>query len=167
MTHKLFILFCLFTLACTTTPEERPAIEGTWSLDAFSWSGPDTVIVVEPAQPGIFIFDEAGYSIQWSPIREPRTPFGNLSQPTDEEIIAGFRSVIFNAGNVSYTDSTLNTTARIAKVPGFEGGQQFYEYSISDEDVLTLSMVDETYPNGDKPDWAGKWVTTYTLKRLE
>ena len=38
---------------------------------------------------------------------------------------------------------------------GFEGGKQFYHFKKQDE-KLTFRMYDETYPNGDKPEWFGK-----------
>ena len=92
-----------------------------------------------------FLFTSNSYSIQQTPTKEARIAFVNLSLPTEKEKIAGFASVVFNAGSYEYTDETVTTTAYIAKVHGFEGGKQFYNYSI-DGDVLTITMYDKTYP---------------------
>ena len=77
-----------------------------------------------------------------------------------------FHSIAFNAGTYELTDSALTTTAIIAKVPGFEGGKQFFRYHI-DHSTLTLVMFDETYPNGTKPTWSGKLEVKFVLKRVD
>ncbi len=119
---------------------------------------------INEAQPGIFIFTDDSYAISWTPTDTPRVPFKNLSKPTDEELIAGFRSIVFNAGNYSYTDSTAVAIPIIAKVPGFEGGKQFYRYRI-DGSILHLTMYDETYPDGEKPGWFGRYVTEFVMEK--
>ena len=98
----------------------------------------------------------------WTPLDKPRTPFKNLSKPTDKESINGFQSVVFNGETYTFSDSTVTTTANIAKVPGFEGGIQFYNYKIS-KDTLYLTMFDETYPNGEKPKWLEKYITKFIM----
>lgn len=105
------------------------------------------------------------YSIIWTPSRQPRAPFKILSKPTENEIKSGFGSIVFNSGTYQMADSTITTQAILAKVPGFEGGQQFYDYSF-ENDFLILTMYDETYPDGNKPDWAGKWKTKFVLEKV-
>lgn len=144
-------------------PEE---FEGGWLLSEVQWISADTTVTFNPEQKGVFIFSEGSYSIQWSPSTNKRTPFKNLSEPEDTEVLTAFRSVVFNAGTYLYTDSTITATALIAKVPGFEGGKQYYSYSIIDEQ-LSLTMFDETYPNGDKPKWSGVWQTKFVLTPLK
>lgn len=58
----------------------------------------------------------------------------------------------------------MNATAMVAKVPGFEGGQQHYNFRFENEQLI-LTMCDETYPDGSKPDCSGKWQTEFTLSR--
>jgi hypothetical protein len=138
---------------------------GAWNMQSVYWVRNDNTYSIEKVQPGIFIFTENNYSIQWTPTNDPRVAFKNLSNPTNEEILAGFRSVVFNAGRYSYTDSTVTTLAEIAKVPGFEGGKQFYNYHIVG-DTLTITMFDETYPDGTKPDWSGSLSVRFVLKKV-
>ncbi len=118
------------------------------------------------AQPGIFMVTDTRYSIIWTPTNAPRTPFEILSKPTDAEAIAGFKSVVFNAGTYEIADDKFTIQAEIAKVPGFEGGRQFFEFSI-DGDLLSLTMFDETYPDGTKPAWSGLWKTKFVMQRID
>lgn len=144
---------------------ENP-LSGAWSMQQVQWKSDQKTHSIEHAQPGIFIFTDDHYAIMWTPGKEPRTPFKVLSKPTDEEAIAGFKSVVFNGGSYAYTDSTVTTTAFIAKVPGFEGGRQFYRYAL-DGETLRLTMFDETYPDGTRPEWSGEFVTEFVLKKLD
>lgn len=137
---------------------------GAWEMETVNWITADTTYSIPDAQPGLFLFIKKNYSIQWTPIETLRVPFKNLSKPTNEEIIAGFQSVVFNAGSYVFTDSTLTSIAFIAKVPGFEGGKQFYRYKI-EKDRLYLTMFDETYPDGNKPKWIGRYVTEFIMKK--
>lgn len=138
---------------------------GSWRMLEVHWKSVDATHSIKNAQPGIFLFTPKSYSIMWTPTKEVRKSFEILSKPTDKEAISGFKSVVFNAGRYSLTQNTLETVAYIAKVPGFEGGKQFYKYSIKNN-ILTLEMVDETYPDGSKPEWSGTWSTEFILQRI-
>lgn len=170
-THLIWTtLFLVISSACgdkkgAQTAKEKCAIWGSWELQAIHWIAKDTTYSINKAQPGLFMIDQDRYSIMWTPTQSPREPFKVLSQPTDAEIKNGFRSIVFNAGNYEMNDSTLITRAQIAKVPGFEGGKQCYRYTIQ-SDTLQLTMYDETYPDGTKPEWYGKVQTQFVLKRL-
>ena len=165
LTGLLFIsLFALWSFDDKPSPAQD--LMGSWNVKEVHWKTADTTYSIHKTQPGIFMINESTYSIQWVPTFQPRKPFKVLSKPTDEEMKAGFRSVVFNAGTYELTDSTLTATAVIAKVPGFEGGKQFYRYTIEDN-KLTLTMFDETYPDGGKPDWFGKFVTEFVMERVE
>jgi len=170
---NLLLFVTLFTISCKNNEVEKKTslkyenpILGSWEMLSINWIGKDTTYTIDKAQPGIFYFTPKRYGIMWTPTQKPRKAFTNLSRPTNEEIISGFRSVIFNGGSYTFTDSTLTTVAKIAKVPGFEGGIQFYRYSIVN-DTLRLLMFDETYPNGDKPKWVSAWVTEFIMKKAE
>lgn len=139
---------------------------GSWKMNAVHWITSDTTYSIDNAQEGLFLFTPNSYSIMWTPTEEPRVAFVDLSKPTDDELKAGFRSVVFNGGSYEITDSTLTTTAYIAKVPGFESGIQYYRYSITNN-LLRLTMFDETYPNGDKPAWSGRYVTEFVMTRVK
>jgi len=139
---------------------------GSWKMKEVYFKTKDTVYSIKKAEPGVFFFTDSSYAIMWTPIDKPREPFKILAKPTDEETIAGFRSVVFNAGSYTFTDSTVTSTAFIAKVPGFEGGKQFYRYAIKGKQ-LSITMYDETYPDGKKPEWLGRYVTEFVLNKID
>ena len=144
--------------SCTQTEQKKNELLGTWNLKEVQWISKDTTHYLKKPQPGLFLLNKKGYSIMWTPSEEERTPFKILSKPTDIEIKKGFQSIVFNSGSYIHSDSTLVTTAKIAKVPGFVGGKQYYRYALNHEE-LSLVMYDETYPNGSKPKWSGLWQT--------
>lgn len=162
MKTKILLLLLLCGQVCATEPT-NPLL-GAWHLTGVEWLSTEGSSALTDVQPGLFVFTAGHYALMWSPINKPRTPFKVLSQPTDEEAIAGFKSVIFNGGSYQYTAGKLVTQAEVAKVPGFETGQQFFEVSAA-ADLLTLTFYDENYPDGSKPEWAGKWRTVFTLKK--
>lgn len=147
------------------TEGDNPLL-GSWKMASVTWKSDEATSTIEQAQPGIVLFTPNSYSIMWIPINGIRTPFKVLSKPTDEEAIFGFKSVVFNAGSYERVDGVVTTKSYIAKVPGFEGGLQFYRFRI-DGDVLRLTMFDEVYPDGTKPDWSGVWETEFVLNRVK
>ena len=166
-------VFLGFCIACEPAPqstsvvvEEPHPLLGSWEMRELHFVSADTTVSVTPAQPGLFLLTEDHYAFMWTPTREARVPFEVLAQPTDEEILTGFRSVVFNAGTYSLSDSLLTTTAQIAKVPGFEGGIQYFNFDVAD-DRLELTRYDETYPDGTKPAWSGTWQTRFVMERGE
>lgn len=146
--------------------ENKNALLGSWSIDKISWVSKDTSVTITPDQKGILLVTPSYYSISWSPVKVKRKAFENLSRPSDEEVLQGFKSIVFNAGSFQKKDGVFATKALIAKVPGFEGGEQFYRYRLFDNDSLELLLYDETYPSGLKPNWIGQWQTAFILKRL-
>jgi len=167
----LIIAFSQCLTSCNNqreTPEEKVnnPLLGSWEISSIYWITNDTTYSLEKAQPGLLLITPDRYSIMWTPTEEPRVPFENLSAPTDDEMKEGFQSIVFNAGTYTNTDSTLTTQAQVAKVPGFEGGKQFYEYHI-EKGKLELIMYDETYPDGKKPYWFGKLKTKFILNKTD
>ncbi len=162
------LLGLLILTACAQHRAAAPVVDnpllGAWQVRSVHWHSAEKTHTIDAAQPGVFLFTERGYSIMWTPTREPRVPFAVLSKPTDAEMMAGFKSVVFNGGSYQLNPATreLTTTAQVAKVPGFEGGLQHYSYRF-DGEVLHLTMVDETYPDGSKPEWSGVWQTEFVL----
>ncbi|WP_370089421.1 hypothetical protein [Ekhidna sp.] len=128
---------------------------GSYTLKEINYIYKDTTIRVSPSQDGFLILSQLRYAIAYNPGLNPRVPFQNLSNPAEEEILAGFRSFAFNSGSYKIDNNNLIATPDFAKVPGFEGGEQIYSIAISN-DQLSLTMFDETYPSGEKPSWFGK-----------
>ncbi len=127
---NLILLSCLLFVSVIAYAQEN-LLKGSWKMKEIHWKTADTTYSIHEAEPGIFFFTDKSYAIMWAPSDKPRVPFKVLSKPTDEELMAGFRSVVFNAGSYVYADSTVTATAFIAKVPGFKEGKQFYRYHIN------------------------------------
>ncbi len=169
MKTKLITTFILILVLTACHHEEiKPDNEisnplyGAWDVKSIRWISDEQTVEIEQAQPGVFIYHENHYSLSWSPKRTPRIPFVKLAEPTDEEFKSGFKSIVFNSGSYVIDGGQMTATAKVAKVPGFEGGQLFYRFERK-EDQLILTLFDEIYPDGTKPDWSGKWQTEFTL----
>lgn len=150
------VVVCMFSCQ-----PEHTAPLGSWAIDKINFIYPDTTYTLDTVYGGSFILSPERYSIVYNPWNQQRKPFENLSNPTEEEIIHGFRTFAFNTGQYFWKGDTLTCTPDFAKVPGFEGGEQVYVYK---KDAATLTMFDETYPGGEKPQWYGKlqielWLT--------
>ncbi|WP_370088630.1 ankyrin repeat domain-containing protein [Ekhidna sp.] len=136
---------------------------GSWKMNEIHYVYPDTTYKMEVLQ-GSLLIDEKRYSIMYNPSPRPRKAFESLSKPTEEEMLAGFRSIVFNTGPYEITDDVMLAHPDLAKVPGFEGGKQYYRYRL-EGDKLFFRMYDETYPNGDKPEWYGKVEVQFILTK--
>lgn len=141
---------------------DNPLI-GSWQLQIINYVYADTTYTINAHQ-GSLLIGKNRYSIMYNPSWKAREAFKNLSKPTDDEILAGFRSIVFNSGPYEIIDDVMLAIPDIAKVPGFEGGKQYYRFKI-ESDQLTFRMYDETYPNGEKPEWYGKVEVEFIFKR--
>jgi len=165
MKPVVMLLFVFaFSLSCSSG-KTASMLEGAWRVVDIKWIYPDTTYHIDHPQPGFLQFTSTRYSFIWTPSSTPRTPFVKLSAPTAEEMQAGFRSLVLNAGTYVQTNEQITIEAEVAKVPGFEGGVQVFDYALSG-DTLHYEMIDETYPDGTKPGWAGKMRTAFKLVRL-
>lgn len=144
--------------------EAENPLTGSWSMKEIHYIQADTTVKVEKVHGGRISFSKDHYHLLYNPWINPRKPFEKLSQPTEKEMINAFQTLVFNSGSYVYTDSTVVTTADIAKVPGFEGGIQYYRYQLKGNE-LELTMYDETYPDGNKPDWYQKLKVLFKLVR--
>ena len=136
---------------------------GSWHLQTINYVYADTTYTVDAHQ-GSLLIGKSRYSIMYNPSWKARVPFKNLSKPTEDEILAGFRSIVFNSGPYEIIDNVMLALPDIAKVPGFEGGKQYYRFKIEDN-KMTFRMYDETYPNGEKPEWYGKVEVEFIFNR--
>ena len=156
-----FILLLLLGTISTETPN----VVGSWKLLEIEYLEEDRSVKQQGIEYGRVLFTERTYAIMYNPTLKERTPFEQLSKPTEAEILAGFKSIVFNSGTYQIENDEIITTADLAKVPGFEGGKQVYQYRIHQKDTLYLTMYDETYPDGGKPSWAGRLKIKMTFIR--
>jgi len=144
--------------------KRKSKLIGSWKVQEIHYQYQDTIYTMKDEDHGRFIFSNQNYALMYNPRMQARKPFVNLSKPEPEEISYAFASIVFNTGSYVLNNNIITTTADIAKVPGFEGGNQFYTMNLSD-DTLELVMHDETYPDGKKPDWFGKLKIKFILKK--
>lgn len=164
---SILVISILLIISCTTKPSEslreNPFL-GSWKMKKIHYIYTDTTYIGDPINYGTFIYTPKRYCILYNPWTDKRKAFDTLSKPTNKEIKSAFNSIVFNSGQYTYTDSTITSIADIAKVPGFEGGKQYYKYRINN-DTLQITMFDETYPNGEKPKWFGKLNVKFYLTK--
>ncbi|MEC7755039.1 MAG: ankyrin repeat domain-containing protein [Bacteroidota bacterium] len=137
---------------------------GSWKLSQIDYIYSDTTYTFQ-GQEGSLLIGRNRYSIVYTPTAKARKAFSALSAPSDKETITAFRNIVFNSGPYSLMDEhVFLAVPDIAKVPGFEGGRQYYAFTIT-QDTLSLKLYDETYPNGQKPEWHGQLEVLLTFKK--
>jgi hypothetical protein len=98
--------------------------------------------VIEPSQPGLYIFADGHYSAVYAPGTDPRIKSEVSFQPTQEETVAQYETIIVNTGTYEISGSMVTFRPIIAKSPGFVGGHQTSTFRVDgDTLVLTLETV--------------------------
>ena len=167
------ILLTITLSACQQTPPSEPAppanelvgaaneLVGAWSLIAVN-PGNDSPLI-EPSQPGLYIFTADYYSAVFAPGADPRIKAEVSFQPTPAEMTAQYESIIVNTGTYEIDGSTVTFRPIIAKSPGFVGGHQTSTFRVEGDTLVlsanTVVAVDDISP----PDVGG----SLTLVRVE
>ncbi|NND87818.1 MAG: hypothetical protein HKM28_01070, partial [Flavobacteriaceae bacterium] len=137
-------------------------LQRSWKVQEIRYEYPDTTYIMNSERMGRFIFADSTYALIYYPEMKTRPNFKQLSSPTSPEMLKAFKTVVFNSGSYKWEGSRLITQADLAKVPGFEGGKQFYEVNRYSQG-LEIVMYDEQYPNGESPNWVGTLRITFQL----
>ncbi len=160
-------LALLLTVSCQQTPSSEPAapsndLVGVWSLTSVDPG--DGSPLIDPSQPGLYIFKAGYYSAVFAPGTDPRIKSEVSFQPTPEEMVAQYESIIVNTGTYEIDGSTVTFRPIIAKSPGFVGGYQTSTFRV-DGDTLVLSDDTIVSVDGNSPaDFGGG---SLTLVRVE
>jgi len=167
----LAVLALMVTAACGQTPDTPPTpatpagpanpLQGVWSLTAVDPG--DGSAVIDPSQPGLYIFAEGHYSGVYAPGAEARVPSPTPFQPTPEEMVAQYESIIVNIGTYEISGSMVTFRPLLAKSPGFVGGQATAEFQITG-DALTLTFQSIVSADGVSVPALGGAMT---LRRIE
>lgn len=137
-------------------------LQGVWSMTAYTPGNGGATI--DPSQPGLVIFTEGHYSQIFSPAGEPRPLAAASFNPTSEEKVAQYDTIIVNTGSYEVSGSTLTFRPMIARSPEFVGGQSVMDFQI-DGDTLTLTMQSVVAADGvSAPDAPG---SSTVLRRIE
>ena len=133
--------------AVSAQEEQEPAnpLQGVWSMMAMT---PDDGAMIEPSQPGLFIFTEGYYSAVYSLGADPRPLSAAAFDPTSEEMIAQHETIIVNTGTYETDGSTITFRPIVAKSPEFIGGHSKMDFQI-DGGVLTLTVQSVLSADGE------------------
>lgn len=121
---------------------------------------------VEYPLPSVFIFTDHHYSMMWLPSIESQKSFAERWNPTDQEKIERFNSLIVNAGSYEVEGSTLTAHPVVARIPDFVGGKLICEYRIENE-TMWLKFLDEYSFDGVQAPWVKGGGLTLILERIE
>lgn len=125
-------------LSACSQPESSEAappagpLQGVWSVVRIASAGP----IIDPAQPGLYIFAEGHYSAVYAPGAEPRTKSAVSFMPTSDEMVAQYQSIIVNSGTYEIEGSSFTLRPMIAKSPGFVGGYLAGTFSLSGDTLV-------------------------------
>ena len=134
--NKDNLLTIFDSLVAQALPEK---IIGSWKVKEIEYIYADTAISVSQSDYGRFIFTDHTYTVGYNPYMNTRVAFKDLSKPDDNELKRTFQTIVFNSGEYTVENKTIHTISDIAKVPGFEGGHQFYSVEF-DKGTLLLTM---------------------------
>ncbi|WP_420581600.1 hypothetical protein [Reichenbachiella sp.] len=146
------------------TTNQNHNLKGTWIIEEIHYIYSDTTYEVPMNYKGRLMINSDSYSIMYNPYGSTRESPKSLSDMTDEEKLYSFKTIVFNSGVYKLTSTDFITTSEAAKVAGFEGGIQYYQIG-KEGNRMTLTMYDETYPDGGKPEWYGKLKVRFILSK--
>ena len=138
------LLAPMMVVACQQPPSSEPGsaneLVGVWSLTAVDPG--DGSAVIDPSQPGLYIFADGYYSAVFAPGPDSRIKSAVSFQPTEEEMVEQYQTIIVNTGTYEISGSTVTFRPILAKSPGFVGGHQTSSFRIEgDRLVLTDEAV--------------------------
>ena len=117
---------------------------GAWSMTAIT---ADDGTMIEPSQSGLFIFTEDHYSAVYSLGADPRPLSATAFDPTSDEMVAQYQTIIVNTGTYDVSESTITYRPMVAKSAGFVGGHSTMDYAI-DGNTLTLNTTSVVSADG-------------------
>lgn len=138
----------------------RGPLEGVWSVVAVD---PIDAPVVDPAHPGLLTFAESHYSSVYTPGPEARVKAAVSFQPTDEEMLAQYQSIIVNSGTYEVDGDALTLRPMIARSPGFVGGYLSATFSVSGDTLVIRNEHLFDLEGAELPDFG----EVLTLVRVE
>ncbi len=113
--------------------------------------------------PSLFIFTRHHYSMMW--VLGADEPFTERWNPSDEEKIKCFDSMVVNAGTYEIDGNTLTVHPTVARIHDFMGGKLICDFHV-ENDILRLKFVDEYSFDGVQAPWVAKGGFVLTLMRI-
>lgn len=116
--------------------------------------------------PSKIIFTKNNYSIVWMPGTKLQQNYAKRWNPSNEEKIISYNSIIVNAGTYTIEKNIITTKPEVAKTPDFINGFAKFEYE-QKADTLKLTLIDNVSNDGIQDSAAVKYKTTLVLRRVE
>jgi len=153
-------------LAARSVPASRDAepsdrLVGVWLVATLTTPDGETI---DPAGPGQFIFANGRYSAVYSLGAEERPHAAAGFNPTADEKVTQYDTIIVNSGIYEVNGSELTLRPIVAKTPEYAGGSSTMEFGI-DGDILTTTTRSITSVDGASPE--GAIGSSMTLRRVQ
>ena len=141
--------------------ESSDPLAGVWLVTTLTAPDGETI---DPAGPGQFIFADGRYSAVYSLGAEERPHAAVGFNPTADEKVAQYDTIIVNSGTYEVDGSEFTLRPIIAKTPEYAGGSSTLEFHV-DGNVLTTVTRSITSVDGASPD--GAIESSMTLRRVQ
>jgi hypothetical protein len=151
-------------IAQESSDRQNPLV-GVWRVAEVKTVTADSESTNSTPLPGLYIFTQGHYSAVWSTSDAPRQMYEDRWQPTADEKIAAYDSIVVNAGTYELKGSDLVTKPIMARVPGFGGGKALWKYRV-DGDDLYLEMFEEYTKDGIRAEWLDYSIFRSSLSGL-
>ena len=141
--------------------EPSDPLVGVWLVATLTRPDRETI---DPAGPGQFIFANGRYSAVYSLGAEERPHAAAGFNPTADEKVTQYDTIIVNSGIYEVNGSELTLRPIVAKTPEYAGGSSTMEFRI-DGDILTTTLRSITSVDGASPE--GAIGSSMTLRRVQ
>jgi len=144
LTRPSLLCWLLLITACAATPSPLPApganaptgpLDGAWRVQTVRYLWADGEATIDPALPGLFLFNGDHYSFAWHQGDEPQLDYATPWKPTDAEKVQSYNAIVVNAGRFWLAGDTLITRPFVAKTPEFEGGEARFTYRVAGDSL--------------------------------
>jgi hypothetical protein len=153
---SVLAVLAMVSAAWRTAPAQDVDLQGAWLVTSIADASGNEI----EAQPGLYIFTGTHYSIMFVPGPDERAQIAG-PQPTDEDLLAAYRTFIANSGRYQVAGDQLTLRAYVAKDPAymaaFPDNQATATVHIAGGDTLHLTYTGEFFISG----------TMFTLRRVE
>lgn len=120
--------------AGATVESERASageLDGAWRLVSSETIGPDGTRYPGHRYESLLLIFDGYYSMNWAFGPQESDYFSERFNPTDEEKLARYSSLLVNAGRFEIDGGLLTIHPEFALVPEFVGGVGEFEYSLN------------------------------------
>jgi len=167
-TRWMTVVLLFVSAACLAqeSTDRQSELIGVWRVAEVKTVTADGESTNTSPLPGLYIFTQGHYSAVWSISDTPRQMYADRWQPTANEKIAAYDSIVVNAGTYELDQSELITRPIMARVPGFGGGKAIWKYRI-EGGILYLEMFEEYTKDGIRAEWLDHVHFPIKLIRVE